>query len=193
MTRRRLDLIRRSMRPYYNDERMSEVPSASCCWSGKQRFAAAYITVQSTALETKPAPFMSAFFSQTCILFNYDTHDDGFTGFLKLRNSSFLPATTPFANGAGHVQPNRAADPGLVYDMGTADYLRFLCALGYNSSVIGATLARPRRPRWRTSTTRQFGRMVWSDGARRHRVRIPLGARVADQHMTKSSFDHAKT
>lgn len=52
-----------------------------------------------------------------------------------MSNSSFLRAT-PFGYGAGHVQPNRAADPGLVYDMGAADYLGFLCSLGYNSSVI---------------------------------------------------------
>ena len=32
--------------------------------------------------------------------------------------------------GAGHLNPNSAADPGLVYDAGAADYARFLCGLG---------------------------------------------------------------
>lgn len=43
---------------------------------------------------------------------------------------------TPFSYGAGYVQPNRAMDPGLVYDTTIDDYLNFLCALGYNSTQI---------------------------------------------------------
>ncbi|KAJ6739144.1 hypothetical protein OIU74_003995 [Salix koriyanagi] len=42
----------------------------------------------------------------------------------------------PFDYGGGHVDPERAMYPGLVFDMGTSDYIRFLCALGYNSSAI---------------------------------------------------------
>lgn len=43
---------------------------------------------------------------------------------------------TPFSYGAGHVQPNMAMDPGLVYDTTIDDYLNFLCSLGYNESQI---------------------------------------------------------
>ncbi|KAK1581846.1 hypothetical protein Q3G72_009595 [Acer saccharum] len=43
---------------------------------------------------------------------------------------------TPFAYGAGHVRPNRAVDPGLVYDLTTDDYLNFLCARGYDEKII---------------------------------------------------------
>jgi hypothetical protein len=43
---------------------------------------------------------------------------------------------TPFAYGAGHVQPNHAADPGLIYDLTVNDYLNFLCARGYNQTKI---------------------------------------------------------
>ncbi|KAL9457245.1 hypothetical protein AB3S75_006316 [Citrus x aurantiifolia] len=50
-------------------------------------------------------------------------------------NASFAEAT-PFSYGAGHVQPNLAMDPGLVYDLTVNDYLNFLCALGYNQNVI---------------------------------------------------------
>ncbi|XP_034899667.1 subtilisin-like protease SBT5.4 isoform X2 [Populus alba] len=37
---------------------------------------------------------------------------------------------TPFADGAGHVQPNLAADPGLIYDLTVNDFLNFLCSRG---------------------------------------------------------------
>lgn len=42
----------------------------------------------------------------------------------------------PFDYGAGHVRPNRAMDPGLVYDLSPRDYLNFLCKLGYNSTQL---------------------------------------------------------
>ncbi|XP_066319724.1 subtilisin-like protease SBT1.4 [Miscanthus floridulus] len=42
-------------------------------------------------------------------------------------------ASTPFVRGSGHVFPNRALNPGLVYDAGADDYLTFLCALGYTT------------------------------------------------------------
>ncbi|UVW29948.1 S8 family peptidase [Massilia sp. H6] len=36
----------------------------------------------------------------------------------------------PWGQGAGHVVPNKATDPGLVYDAGTLDYQRFMCGVG---------------------------------------------------------------
>ncbi|KAF8690063.1 hypothetical protein HU200_041424 [Digitaria exilis] len=44
--------------------------------------------------------------------------------------------STPFVRGAGHVDPNSALDPGLVYDAGIDDYVAFLCTLGYPPSLI---------------------------------------------------------
>ena len=42
----------------------------------------------------------------------------------------------PFDFGGGIVNPNIAADPGLVYDLDTQDYVQYLCAMGYNESAI---------------------------------------------------------
>ena len=45
-----------------------------------------------------------------------------------------LAEVNPFNYGAGHLWPNRAMDPGLVYDLTTTDYLNFLCSIGYNAT-----------------------------------------------------------
>lgn len=42
----------------------------------------------------------------------------------------------PFSYGSGHIRPNEAMEPGLVYDLNVHDYLNFLCALGYNDTQI---------------------------------------------------------
>lgn len=47
-------------------------------------------------------------------------------------------AATPFDYGAGHVDPTRAVEPGLVYDLGARDYVDFLCALKYTPAMIAA-------------------------------------------------------
>ncbi|KAL3648070.1 Calcium uptake protein 1, mitochondrial [Castilleja foliolosa] len=43
---------------------------------------------------------------------------------------------TAWAMGAGHVNPEKAVDPGLVYNTTADDYLNFLCASGYTDDGI---------------------------------------------------------
>ncbi|CAH2035067.1 unnamed protein product [Thlaspi arvense] len=45
-------------------------------------------------------------------------------------------AADPFDYGGGLVNPEKAADPGLIYDMGPKDYVLYLCSAGYNDSSI---------------------------------------------------------
>nr|XP_010918673.1 subtilisin-like protease SBT1.5 [Elaeis guineensis] len=52
-------------------------------------------------------------------------------------NEQHLPANL-FAVGAGHVNPVKANDPGLVYDLSADDYISYLCGLGYTSSQVTA-------------------------------------------------------
>jgi subtilisin family serine protease len=47
----------------------------------------------------------------------------------------------PFDMGAGHIQPNTAGDPGLVYDAGFIEYLQFLCGVGALSATSGTCTA----------------------------------------------------
>jgi subtilisin family serine protease len=61
----------------------------------------------------------------------------------KIADQRLLPADI-FATGAGHVNPSRANNPGLVYDIQPDDYIPYLCGLNYTDEMVGVIVQRPR-------------------------------------------------
>lgn len=57
-------------------------------------------------------------------------------------DQALIPADV-FATGAGHVNPTKANDPGLIYDLQPDDYIPYLCGLGYNDKEVGIVARRP--------------------------------------------------
>jgi hypothetical protein len=41
-----------------------------------------------------------------------------------------------YAYGAGNINPLKALNPGLIYDIGALDYIKFLCGEGYNTKLL---------------------------------------------------------
>uniref|UniRef100_M0ZX99 Serine protease n=1 Tax=Solanum tuberosum TaxID=4113 RepID=M0ZX99_SOLTU len=56
-------------------------------------------------------------------------------------NERLLPADI-YAIGAGHVNPSRANDPGLIYDTPFEDYVPYLCGLKYTNRQVSNLLQR---------------------------------------------------
>ncbi|XP_074288462.1 subtilisin-like protease SBT1.4 [Silene latifolia] len=81
-----------------------------------------------------PSAIKSALMTTTYYL---DNSGKNFTDLATGKESS------PFVIGSGHVDPNKALDPGLVYDVGTEDYIAFLCSIGYDPKKIAIFLKKP--------------------------------------------------
>ncbi|KAK6158083.1 hypothetical protein DH2020_005397 [Rehmannia glutinosa] len=58
-----------------------------------------------------------------------------------IEDERYLPANV-FATGSGHVNPSKANDPGLVYDILPTDYTPYLCGLNYTNRQVGSFLQR---------------------------------------------------
>lgn len=61
----------------------------------------------------------------------------------ELRDAADGSLSNPWAHGAGHVNPQKAMLPGLVYDISADDYIAFLCSLDYTPEHVQAIVKRP--------------------------------------------------
>ncbi|XP_027341581.1 subtilisin-like protease SBT3.3 isoform X2 [Abrus precatorius] len=60
----------------------------------------------------------------------------GTDGSIISEEGSTNKAADPFDIGGGFVNPDKAMDPGLIYDVITEDYIQFLCSMGHSSASI---------------------------------------------------------
>lgn len=60
-----------------------------------------------------------------------------------LRDAATGGFSDPWAYGSGHVDPHKAISPGLVYDLTSQDYVRFLCSLDYSIPHIQTIVKHP--------------------------------------------------
>lgn len=72
--------------------------------------------------EWSPSAIKSALMTTAYTIDNTDS---------PLREAAGEAISTPWAYGSGHVNPQKALYPGLVYDADTQDYIAFLCSLNY--------------------------------------------------------------
>ncbi|MBA0837014.1 hypothetical protein Goarm_009199 [Gossypium armourianum] len=89
--------------------------------------------------EWSPAAIRSALMTTA-----YTVDNNGTT----LTNQFTSLSGTPLDYGAGHINPNKAMDPGLIYDIDWQGYVDFLCGLGYNDTEMKAIL---RQSKWSCS------------------------------------------
>ncbi|KAF9598136.1 hypothetical protein IFM89_025550 [Coptis chinensis] len=50
--------------------------------------------------------------------------------------SALMTTDAEFSYGAGHIDPVKAVNPGLVYDALEGEYIKFLCSIGYTSDKV---------------------------------------------------------
>ncbi|XP_062225656.1 subtilisin-like protease SBT1.7 [Phragmites australis] len=126
------------------------VPNKEIMELGKQKLFAKYMLVSGTSMSSphvagvaallrsvhpdwSPAAIRSAMMTTAYVKDNANN--------VIVSMPSGSPAT-PLDFGSGHVSPDQAMDPGLVYDVAADDYIRFLCGLRYSSRQIAALTGR---------------------------------------------------
>ncbi|XP_058091334.1 subtilisin-like protease SBT3 [Magnolia sinica] len=117
----------RGFQPIRDDYLVSEYALASGTSMSSPHVVGVAALLRAAHLDWSPAAIRSALMTTAYITDN--THGP----ILDMTNGT---AATPFDYGAGHINPNKAMDPGLVYDLERQDYINFLCGLNYTTDRI---------------------------------------------------------
>lgn len=118
-----------------------------------------------------------------------------------LKDASTGGLSTPYDHGAGHVNPIKALDPGLVYDIRAQDYFEFLCALSMTTSELSVfskfskrtcrhSLANPGDLNY-PSISAVFPENANVSSIVLHRTVTNVGPPVSDYHVVVSPFKGA--
>ncbi|XP_071724759.1 subtilisin-like protease SBT3 [Rutidosis leptorrhynchoides] len=73
---------------------------------------------------------------QSAMITTTYTNDNTKNPFKGLGDDNLLQPESPLAYGSGHMDPNKALHPGLIYNASVDDYINLLCGLNYTKSQI---------------------------------------------------------
>ncbi|WP_295997460.1 S8 family peptidase [Rugamonas sp.] len=92
--------------------------------------ATPHVTGMGAVLKQRHPDWSPAAIKSALMTTAFDTVPDGLSGGVPWDSSALNSGQLPWGQGAGQAAPSSAADPGLVYDAGEDDYIRFLCGEG---------------------------------------------------------------
>ena len=124
------DLTRAQQEDLINGTLVPDVAFAS--YQGTS-MSAPHVTGLAALLRQEHPSWTPAMIKSAMMTTATDTYADALTGDIR--------GQLPFAQGAGHINPNRAVDPGLVYDITPSEFRKYMCGAGMTAQCAGGQIA----------------------------------------------------